>query len=165
MIAEIGVVGFDWIFLRLKSTAQTSDLPPLLSHNSHPSPLVCAIDLANSFSALVTHFFSMWGAAGMWLPHLACAKWLPHLSEWTTVLMLCNSLVCECPRVNDEPGVGACGKCISGEEGEVALVRLMGCCSLCIVVTRQVWDVASRIVWFNLLSRDTRKTREKETLF
>lgn len=36
----------------------------------------------------------------------------------------------------------------------------MGCCSLCIVVTRQVWDVASHIVWIQCDSTSYHETLE-----
>lgn len=101
----------------------------------------------------------------MWLSQLTCAKWLPRLVKGTTMPGCCyNSHIYNCPHVNDGLGMEVCGNCISGEI-ETTPAWLMECCWLCIVVTRQVWNIASCIVWrtsvnpvwFNLLSSDTIK--------
>lgn len=76
-----------------------------------------------------------------------------NCSAW---LLLYNSLICNCPHVND--GLGRWG--LVGNVFLVKWKQLQWGCWLCIAVTRQVWTIASRIVWytsvnpvwFNLLS-------------
>lgn len=115
-----------------------------LSRNSHPPPLVCAVDLGNAPSALVTQFYSFIyfipfpseGLQECGCPTLPLPKWLPRLGAVRLFLQLRS--FASVLHVNDEPSTGACGKCISSE-------GKMERCSLCFVVTGQVWSIASHI--------------------